>query len=156
MKAENGCPCTGSKGIGVRTYCRATASAGIGIERMVRWGARAAGVRINTEQLSYAGHRPLVNGFGFLFVRSTFLESSREGGTFRKQPPSRHGCTGQKKSAMGTREAAAPRPDVFSPSASAIVRRMLASSYVLLKLAGSPAMDLYASLLRALTTTVST
>src|SRR5437762_10960630 len=40
----------------------------------------------------YAGHRPLVNGFGFLFVRSTFLESSREGGAFRKQPPSRHGC----------------------------------------------------------------
>src|SRR5436190_12304629 len=157
MKAENGCPCTGSKGIGVRTYCRATASAGIGIERMARWGARAAGVRITrSTSAGYAGHRPLVNGFGFLFVRSTFLESSREGGAFRKQPPSRHGCTGQKKSAMGTREAAAPRPDVFSPSASAIVRRMLASSYVLLKLAGSPAMDLYASLLRALTTTVST
>ena len=61
-----------------------------------------------------------------------------------------------KKSAMGTRGAAAPRPDVFSPSASAIVRTMFASSYVLLKLAGSPAMDWYAGLLRALTTTVST
>ena len=119
-------------------------------------GSTGRGRAHNTEQLSYAGHRPLVNGFGFLFVRSTFLESSREGGAFRKQPPSRHGCTGQKKSAMGTREAAAPRPDVFSPSASAIVRRMLASSYVLLKLAGSPAVDWYASLLRALTTTVST
>jgi len=126
---------------------------------MARWGARAAGVRITrSTSAGYAGHRPLVNGFGFLFVRSTFLESSREGGAFRKQPPSLPPATvaGQKKSAMGTREAAAPRPDVFSPSASAIVRRMFASSYVLLKLAGSPAMDWYASLLRALTTTVST
>src|SRR5205807_9527669 len=60
----------------------------------------------------------------------------------------------QKKSAMGTRVAAPPKPAVFSPSASAIVRRMFASSYVPLKLAGSPAMDWYASLLRALTTTV--
>ena len=37
-----------------------------------------------------------------------------------------------KKSAMGSRVEAPPSPEVFSPSASAMVRRMLAASSVLL------------------------